>query len=51
MSTMAQIFLGLISGLVIVALLYPYYSIPDISKSIDNLAEEVEKLREELKKK
>ena len=47
----------LASATIIIFLLYPYYSIPDISKSIDKvtnailgLQKEVKELRDELKK-
>lgn len=45
-----QIGLGLCVAVILISILYPYYTIPDIHKSIDKLTEEVEKLRKTLEK-
>ena len=40
----------LASAAIIIFLLYPYYSIPDISKSIEDLTKEVRALKDEIHK-
>ena len=41
----AGIFVGIVAGIIIVVLLYPYYSNSGIPKAIDELTEEVRELR------
>ena len=44
METFKMIFVGIGMGIIIIALIYPYYSIPDISHELSNIKDELHDL-------